>query len=59
MLVTVEEAPATTIGYGGGLEANQRAASTGPDGDGEDQVEFAPRGFFDIGRRNSSARIDR
>ena len=29
MLVTVEEAPATTIGYGGGLEATQPLRATG------------------------------
>ena len=52
MLVTVEEAPATTIGYGGGVEAFTMLRSTGPDGQAEDQLEFAPRGFFDIGRRN-------
>ncbi len=52
VLVTVEEAPATSIGYGGGLEATQRLRSTGPDGVAEEQFEFAPRGFFDIGRRN-------
>jgi outer membrane protein insertion porin family len=47
VLVTVEEAPATTVAYGGGLEATRRLR-----GDGEEQLEFAPRGFFDIGRRN-------
>ena len=52
VLVTVEEAPATSIGYGGGLEAYTILRSTGPDGQAEDQLEFAPRGFFDIGRRN-------
>ena len=52
VLVTVEEAPATTIGYGGGLEAFTTLRSTGPDGQAEEQLEFAPRGFFDIGRRN-------
>jgi len=42
VLVTVEESPATSIGYGGGVEF-QRV----------DQIaEFAPRGFFEIGRRN-------
>jgi outer membrane protein insertion porin family len=52
VLVTVEEAPATTIGYGGGVEASQRLrASTTPD-EPEERLEFAPRGFFDIGRRN-------
>ena len=52
VLVTVEEAPATTVGYGGGVEAYTKRRSTGPDGQAEDQLEFAPRGFFDIGRRN-------
>lgn len=51
VLVTVEEAPATTIGYGGGLEASQ-LLRTSEDGSAEDRLEFAPRGFFDIGRRN-------
>ena len=51
VIVTVEEAPATSIGYGGGLEAFTTLRE-GPDGQAEDQVEFAPRGFFDIGRRN-------
>jgi len=42
VLVTVEESPATSIGYGGGVEF-QRV----------DQIaEFAPRGFFEVGRRN-------
>jgi len=52
VLVTVEEAPATSIGYGGGVEATLRLRSTGPQGQPEQQLEFAPRGFFDIGRRN-------
>jgi outer membrane protein assembly complex protein YaeT len=53
VLVTVEEAPATTIGYGGGLEGSQRLTrSTTEGGTAEDRIEFAPRGFFDVGRRN-------
>jgi outer membrane protein assembly complex protein YaeT len=52
VLVTVEEAPATTIGYGGGVEGYTIRRSTGPGGQPEDHFEFAPRGFFDIGRRN-------
>jgi outer membrane protein assembly factor BamA len=51
VLVTVEESPATTFGYGGGLEATQRSLQ-GEGGQAEEQIEFAPRGFFDIGRRN-------
>ena len=51
VVVMVEEAPATRIGYGGGLEASQRlrAAASGA---AAEQLEFAPRGFFEIGRRN-------
>ena len=42
VLVQVEEAPPTTIGYGGGLEGRQT----------EERFEVAPRGFFEVGRRN-------
>ena len=52
VLVTVEEAAATTLEYGGGVEANRLLRATGPTGEAEEQLEFAPRGFFDIGRRN-------
>jgi outer membrane protein insertion porin family len=56
VLVTVEEAPATAIGYGGGLEATS-VLRAGLDGRGaEERLEFAPRGFFDIGRRNLGGR---
>jgi outer membrane protein insertion porin family len=55
VLVTVDEAPMTTIAYGGGVEA-QQLRTTGPDGEVQDQVEFAPRGFFNIGRRNVGGR---
>ena len=56
VLVTVDEAPMTTIWYGGGLEAVQRLRATGPEGEAEQQLEFAPRGFFNIGRRNVGGR---
>ena len=51
VVVVVEEAPATSVGYGGGMEASQRlrAAASGV---AVEQLEFAPRGFFEIGRRN-------
>lgn len=52
VLVTVEEAPATSIGYGGGLEVSRILRATGPGGGAEERIEFAPRGSFDIGRRN-------
>ena len=51
VVVYVEEAPATTVGYGGGLELSQRLrASEG--GVAGARLELAPRGFFEIGRRN-------
>jgi outer membrane protein assembly complex protein YaeT len=53
VLVTVEEAPATTIGWGGGLEGGKRLQrSTDGTGSAEERIEFAPHGFFQIGRRN-------
>ena len=51
VVVVVEEAPATSIGYGGGFEASQRLRA-GASGAATEQLEFAPRGFFEIGRRN-------
>ena len=51
VVIVVEEAPATRVGYGGGLEVSQRLrASEG--GAATEQLEFAPRGFFQIGRSN-------
>lgn len=53
VLVSVEEAPATTISYGGGFEAGRRLRrEAGPGPQAVERLEFAPRGFFEIGRRN-------
>lgn len=53
LLVTVEEAPATTLGYGGGFEAGEfLRPSGGPGSVATQELEFAPRASFDIGRRN-------
>ncbi|MBI4887984.1 MAG: BamA/TamA family outer membrane protein [Acidobacteria bacterium] len=52
ILVQVEEAPPTTIGYGGGVEGGTRLRPTGEGGQAEERFEVAPRGFFEIGRRN-------
>lgn len=51
VLVQVEEAPPTTLGYGVGLEGGTRLRPTGPSGQAEERFEVAPRGFFEIGRR--------
>ena len=51
VLVTVEEAPVNTIGYGGGLEGTQ-VLRPNPQGIPEQMIEISPRGFFEVGRRN-------
>lgn len=52
VLIQVDEAPPTTVGYGGGVEGGTRLRPTGEGGQAEERFEFAPRGFFEIGRRN-------
>jgi outer membrane protein insertion porin family len=53
LLVTVEEAPATTVGYGGGGEVRLRVVRRAEDGGvAAEKVEFGPRASFQIGRRN-------
>lgn len=51
VIITVEEAPVTTVGYGAGLQGGQRLRSVG-DGAVAEKFEFAARGFFEAGRRN-------
>lgn len=56
VVIIVEEAPATRLGYGGGVEVSQRLRRGTDDTLGVSQaverIEFAPRGFVQIGRRN-------
>jgi outer membrane protein insertion porin family len=52
LLVSVEEAPATTVGYGGGVEGGQRLRRVEPGGAATEVFEIAPRGFVEYGRRN-------
>lgn len=54
LIIDVEEAPATRVAYGGGLEGSQRLRRrTGAAGSrAVEDIELAPRGFFEIGRRN-------
>jgi outer membrane protein insertion porin family len=52
VLVVVQEAPLNTIGYGGGLEGSLRTKLDAATGRPVDSFDFAPRGFFEIGRRN-------
>jgi outer membrane protein insertion porin family len=56
VLITVEEAPSTTMDYGGGVEASRRLQGEAETGDAREAFEFAPRGFFEIGRRNIGGR---
>jgi outer membrane protein insertion porin family len=51
VLVSVEEAPVTTIDYGGGVEAGQGTALS-EEGVAVPSIDIAPRAFFQIGRRN-------
>jgi outer membrane protein assembly complex protein YaeT len=53
VLIAVDEAPVTTASYGGGFEVGRRIRRTAED-DGlvSEHLEFAPRAFFEIGRRN-------
>ena len=53
VLITLEEAPVTTASYGGGLEAGRRIRRSEAEGGiASERLEFAPRAFFEIGRRN-------
>ena len=52
LIVHVEEARRTTIGYGGGLEISSRLRPVRGDAPPEERMEIVPRGFFEIGRRN-------
>ena len=53
VVITVEEVPPTTVGYGGGFEVSQRIRrGEEPGGLASEQLEFAPRAFFEITRRN-------
>jgi outer membrane protein assembly factor BamA len=51
LLVRVEEAPPTEVSGGGGLEGGV-FLRIGEDGQAEERFELAPRGFFQITRRN-------
>jgi outer membrane protein assembly complex protein YaeT len=52
VLVSVEEAPATTVGFGGGLEAGELLLTDEQTKTASQHLEVAPRAFFEVGRRN-------
>jgi outer membrane protein insertion porin family len=56
IVIAVEEAPQTSVGYGGGLQVDRVLRSADPDSTPFERYEFAPRGFFEIGRRNVGGR---
>ncbi len=51
VIVRVQEAPANSFGFGGGLEGQSRLR-VGDDDRAEERFELAPRGFIEVGRRN-------
>ena len=52
VVITVDEAPVTTIAYGGGVEGGRRLVRSSEDGDAVEEFQVAPRGFFQVNRRN-------
>jgi outer membrane protein assembly complex protein YaeT len=52
LLVTIEEAPPTTVGYGGGVEVGRVVVAAQDQGIATERFDVAPRAFFEIGRRN-------
>jgi hypothetical protein len=59
VLVTVEEALATTIGGGGGAEVGLRLERSAEGGLAEERIEFAPRGSLRSDGETCGARIGR
>ena len=53
VLVSVEEAPATTVGFGGGVEAGELLLTDEETKSASQHLEVAPRAFFEIGRAQS------
>ncbi len=52
LLVTIEEAPPTTVGYGGGVEIGEVVVGEPAGTVADTRLDVAPRAFFEIGRRN-------
>jgi outer membrane protein assembly complex protein YaeT len=52
VVITVEEAPVTTIGYGGGLEGGKRLVLSPETNEAVEEFQVAPRAFFQVSRRN-------
>ncbi len=52
LLVTIEEAPPTTVAYGGGFEIGRITVPNAITGNADQVYEAAPRASLEIGRRN-------
>jgi outer membrane protein assembly complex protein YaeT len=52
VVIEVEEAPVTTIGYGGGVEGGRFLIEEEGTGNAKEEFQVAPRGFFQVSRRN-------
>ena len=52
VIITVEEGPVNTIGYGGGLEGALRTVVAADGRGAAEAFQVAPRGFFQVTRRN-------
>lgn len=52
LLVTIEEAPPTTVGYGGGVEVGRVVVAAAEGEVAGERFDVAPRAFFEAGRRN-------
>jgi outer membrane protein insertion porin family len=52
LVVTVEEAAPTSIGYGAGVEVGRYLRQDTPGGQASERLELAGRGFFEVGRQN-------
>ena len=52
LVVTVDEAAPTSIGYGAGVEAGRYLRQDAPGGQASERIELAGRGFFEVGRQN-------
>jgi outer membrane protein assembly complex protein YaeT len=52
VLISLDEAPVTSLGYGVGVEVGERIRGEAEAGVAEQHLEFAPRAFFQVGRSN-------
>ena len=52
VIVQLDEAPAISIDYGGGVGAERRLRPTAGGGQAEERLDVAPRGFVQVTRRN-------